>query len=59
MGVLARSGSVTQDSIMVRVHQEECDSLPGLSASEGGELTAQFGGGTLTLAIAANSTRPR
>ena len=43
--------SVTQDSIMVRVHQEEYDSLPGLSVTDEGVLTAQLGPATLTLTI--------
>ena len=45
------SGSVTQDSIMVRVHQEEYDSLPGLSVTEDGKLTAQLGNSTLVLSF--------
>ncbi len=43
------AGSAVQDSIMVRVHQEEYDSLPGLSVSEEGVLTASLGATTLTL----------
>ena len=44
--------SVTQDSIMVRVHQEEYDSLPGLSVDEEGVLTASLpGGASLTLSV--------
>lgn len=34
--------SSTQDSIMVRVHQEEYDSLPGISVSEEGVLLAEL-----------------
>ena len=45
------AGSVAQDSIMVRVHQEEYDSLPGMSVNEEGELTAQLGAASLTLSI--------
>ena len=45
----AAGGSVTQDSIMVRVHQEAYDSLPGLSVNEEGELTANLGTTSLTL----------
>ena len=44
-------GEVTQDSIMVRVHEEEYDSLPGLSVDEEGALTAQLGSTTFTLTI--------
>ena len=47
----AAGGSVMQDSIMVRVHEEEYDSLPGLSVNEEGVLTAQLGTTSLTLAI--------
>ena len=43
--------SVTQDSIMVRVHEEEYDSLPGLSVDEAGQLTAQLGANPLVLTI--------
>ncbi len=44
-------GSVVQDSIMVRVHEEEYDSLPGLSVTEEGVLTAQLGTTTFTLSL--------
>jgi VCBS repeat-containing protein len=37
--------SVTQDSIMVRVHQEEYDTLPGLSVNEDGTLLAELSPG--------------
>ena len=47
----ASGESVTQDSIMVRVHEEEYDSLPGLSVSEEGELTASLGATTFTLSL--------
>ncbi len=47
----AAGESATQDSIMVRVHREEYDSLPGLSVTDEGVLTAEFGGTTLTLTI--------
>ncbi len=48
-------GSVTQDSIMVRVHQEKYDSLPGISINEDGNLTADLGTGTPSvLAICLN-----
>ena len=44
--------SVTQDSIMVRVHQEEYDSLPGLSVDEEGVLMAQLpSGASFTLSV--------
>ena len=50
-------GSVTQDSIMVRVHQEEYDSLPGISINEDGNLTADLGAGTpLVLELCLNVT---
>lgn len=42
-------GTAVQDSIMVRVHQEEYDSLPGLSVTEEGVLTAQLGATTFEL----------
>lgn len=45
------AGSAVQDSIMVRVHQEEYDSLPGLMVSEEGELSAQLGAVTFTLSV--------
>ena len=51
--------SVTQDSIVVRVHQEEYDSLPGLSVDEEGVLTAQLPGGasfTLTSCVSSAVT---
>ncbi len=50
----ARGGaSVTQDSILVRVHREEYDTLPGISVREDGSLAAQLpgGGGELTLGL--------
>ena len=47
----AAGESATQDSIMVRVHEEEYDSLPGLSVNEEGVLTAQLGTTSLTLSI--------
>ncbi|MDE2752365.1 MAG: hypothetical protein OXI83_07305, partial [Gemmatimonadota bacterium] len=50
-------GEVTQDSIMVRVHQEEYDSLPGLSVDEEGVLTAELpGGASFTLSVCVSST---
>ena len=45
----AAGEAVTQDSIMVRVHQEAYDSLPGLSVNEEGQLTAQLGSTTFEL----------
>lgn len=45
----AGGASVAQDSIMVRVHQEAYDSLPGLSVNEEGQLTAQLGATTFVL----------
>ena len=49
--------SVTQDSIMVRVHQEEYDSLPGISVDEEGVLTASLpGGASLTLSFCVSSS---
>ncbi len=51
--------SVSQDSIVVRVHQEEYDSLPGLSVDEEGVLTAQLPGGasfTLTTCVSSAVT---
>ncbi len=39
----ADGGSVAQDSIVVRVHGEEYDSLPGISVGEEGQLMAQLG----------------
>ena len=48
--------SVTQDSIMVRVHQEEYDSLPGLSVDEEGVLKAELpGGASFTLSVCVSS----
>ena len=44
-------GSAVQESIMVRVHQEEYGALPGLMVSEEGVLTAQLGATTFTLSI--------
>ena len=41
--------SVTQDSIVVRVHQEEYDSLPGIAVSEEGVLLAEVFGTTTPL----------
>ena len=41
--------SVTQDSILVRVHQEAYDSLQGITVDENGVLTANALGTTLTL----------
>ena len=52
----ASGESVTQDSIMVRVHQEEYDTLPGISIDEEGNFTAVFGGTTVTLEICLNVT---
>ncbi|MDE2806522.1 MAG: hypothetical protein OXN18_15375, partial [Gemmatimonadota bacterium] len=50
-------GEVTQDSIMVRVHQEPYDSLPGLSVDEEGVLTAELpGGASFTLSVCVSST---
>jgi hypothetical protein len=46
--------SVTQDSIAVRVHQEEYDSLPGLSVNENGTIS----GGALTLTFCLNLVVP-
>ena len=43
--------SVTQDSIMVRVHQEEYDSLPGIAVSEDGTLLAQLSAGAPPLPL--------
>ena len=49
-------GSVTQDSIVVRVHQEEYDSLPGISVTEEGVLMAELpGGASFTLGFCASS----
>lgn len=42
--------SVTQDSIVVRVHQEEYDTLPGISVNEAGNLVAP-GFGELSLCL--------
>ena len=50
----AGGGSATQDSIMVRVHQEPYDTLPGVSVDEEGNLTAVFGGATVTLSLCVN-----
>ncbi len=47
--------AVTQDSIMVRVHQEAYDSLPGISVNEEGVLMAQLGAATLTLSFCLDS----
>ncbi len=47
----AAGESVTQDSIMVRVHEEEYDSLAGLSVNEEGKLTAQLGATSIELTI--------
>ncbi len=43
--------SVTQDSIMVRVHQEAYDSLPGITVREDGVLLAEVVGTTTPLTI--------
>ena len=43
--------SVTQDSIVVRVHREEYDSLPGISVSEEGTLLAQLSAGAPPLPL--------
>ena len=51
--------SVTQDSIVVRVHQEPYDSLPGISVDEEGNLTAELPGGAtfpLTGCVASSVT---
>ena len=45
----AAGESLTQDSIMVRVHEEAYDSLPGLSVNDEGGLTAQLGATTFVL----------
>ena len=45
------AGSAVQDSIVVRVHQEAYDSLPGLSVDTMGVLTAQLGTTTFTLSV--------
>ncbi len=47
----AAGESVTQDSIMVRVHEEEYDALQGLSVNEEGVLMAQLGATSVTLTI--------
>ena len=55
LSVTATNGdglSVTQDSIVVRVHQEEYDSLPGLSVNEDGTLVAELvPGSPITLGL--------
>ena len=43
--------SVTQDSIVVRVHQEEYGSLPGISVDEDGTLLAQIAAGAPPTAL--------
>ena len=43
--------SVTQDSIVVRVHQEEYDTLPGISVAENGTLLAQIAAGAPPTAL--------
>ena len=43
--------SITQDSIVVRVHQEAYDTLPGLSVNEDGGLVAQLGTTTFNLTV--------
>lgn len=49
--------SVTQDSIMVRVHEEEYDTLPAISIDEEGNVVADLGGGaTLPLSICLSVT---
>lgn len=45
----AGGGMATQDSIKVRVHREEYDSLPGITVNEEGVLEASFGGSTIEL----------
>ena len=47
----AGGASALQDSIMVRVHREEYDTLPGLTISDEGVLTAQIGTTPFTLSI--------
>ena len=47
-------GEVTQDSIMVRVHQQAYDTLPGISVTDDGNLSASLGGNTVSLSICLN-----